>query len=66
MIVQIKDIENDKDVILHGVEQVLSVHESYTQSEELKNSVLVIHKANHIEKFRLYKNARIVMVKGDI
>ena len=63
MIVQIKDIENDKDVTLHGVEQVLSIHENYTQSKELKNSVLIIHKTNHIEKFRLYKNVRIVKVE---
>lgn len=63
MIVHIKDVENNKDMILDSVEQVLSIHENYTQSKELKNSVLIIHKTNHIEKFRLYKNVRIVKVE---
>lgn len=63
MIVHIKDVENNKDMIFDCVEQVLSIHENYTQSKELKNSVLIIHKTNHIEKFRLYKNVRIVKVE---
>lgn len=63
MVVHIKDVENNKDMILDSVEQVLSIHENYTQSKELKNSVLIIHKTNHIEKFRLYKNVRIVKVE---
>ena len=63
MKVYIKDIENNKDVCLVGVEKIIHIHENYTQCEELKNSVLVIHKINHIEKYRLYKNARIIKVE---
>lgn len=63
MKVYIKDIEKNKETCLVGVEKIIHIHENYTQCEELKNSVLVIHKANHIEKYRLYKNARIIKVE---
>ena len=63
MQVVLYDNEEKRDHILDGVEQIINIRANYTQHEELKNTILIIHKINHVEKFRLYRNATILEIK---
>lgn len=50
---------------LSDVEKIMYIGENFTQIDELKDTVLIIHGANHCEKFRLYKKVRIFEVVED-
>ncbi len=62
MIVKIKDSDG-KMHSLCDVEQILCVSANLTLCEELKNSIIVIHGSNHMEKYRLYKGGIIISVE---
>lgn len=63
MLVIIYDNEEMEEHTLSDVKQIINIRENYTQCEELKNSFLIIHRSNHIEKYRLYHNATIIEIK---
>lgn len=58
----LRNLEDEKDINLTDVKNVYVIGQNYTQCDELKNSILVIHKIGHCEKFRLYKNTIIVSI----
>ena len=49
----------------YSVEDVFIIHPSLTQVDELKNAILIIHKENYAEKFRLFKNATLLQIEED-
>ena len=50
---------------LAGVQHIFVIGKNYTQCPELQNTILVVHAANHVEKYRLYKDARILSVEEE-
>ena len=60
MRVEIKD--DLKTYILHDVVNIVFFNRTNTQCEELQNACLIIHKQNHCEKYRLYKNYEIISI----
>lgn len=63
MKVVIKSLEKNRNHELHDIKQVYQINENYTQCDELKNSILLIHGTGHCEQFRLFKNARIISIE---
>lgn len=45
------------------VEKIIKIPKNLTLCEELENSILIIHKTDHVEKYRLFKNAEILSVE---
>lgn len=56
-------LENGEKHELCDVQTIYNIKQCFTQHEELKDTLLVIHRADHIEKFRLYKNARVLQIQ---
>ena len=63
MLITIFDKETKQEHTFSDVEQIINIRANYTQCEELKDKLLIIHRCNHIEKYRLYNNAIIVEIK---
>lgn len=62
----IKEKGNPAPHYLDGVKEVIKIEAELTLCDELKNTILVVHKVNHCEKYRLYKNAEILSVEEDL
>lgn len=60
-----KDNGNKIIAILHDVEKIIKIPSNLTMCEELKNSILIIHKTNHCEKYRLDKDVEILNVEEE-
>ena len=56
---------NEKMNKLDCVEKILYVSENLTLCKELKDSLIVVHRQNHCEKYRLYKGGTILSVEED-
>lgn len=48
---------------LASVEKIICISKNLTLVEELQDTILIIHSVNHCEKFRLYKDAKIIEVE---
>lgn len=65
---KVKIKENESDAIiatLCNVEKIIKIPSNLTMCEELKNSIIIIHKINHCEKYRLYKDAEVLSVEEE-
>ena len=65
MKVIIKEKENPIPHYLGYVKEVIKIDAELTLCDELKNTILVVHKTNHCEKYRLYKDAEILGVEEE-
>ena len=64
MNVTIKD--NNQVRYFFGVEKIIFIDENHTLSQELKNSFIIIHKANTYEKFRFFnKDCKILSIEEE-
>ena len=63
MEVVIKCLDENRNRKFHDIKQVYQINDNYTQCDELKNSILLIHGTGHCEQFRLFKNARIISIE---
>lgn len=64
MKITLKDLDANQEKVLDGVEKIFLINENFTQCDALKNSILIIHKINHSEKYRLFKNARLISIEN--
>lgn len=48
---------------LSEVEKIIKIPKNLTLCQELENSILIIHKTDHVEKYRLFKNAEILSIE---
>ena len=66
MKVKIKKNESNAIIAtLDNVEKIFKIPSNLTMCEELKNSILIIHKTNHCEKYRLYKDVEVLNVEEE-
>lgn len=65
MKVTLLDKSENRSVELVRVEYMFFIGKNHSQYEQIQNALLIIHKQNHSEKYRLYNDAQILEVSEE-